>query len=359
MHTLQAPRIISENLRSVGVGMENRIVFTFGEFTTTVNFMDKKEVSETLSGSGLSVFDQNTAKLFPAFQGRSVILPAGETSKEWQSVERILNEGFQAELSRRDSIAGIGGGVVCDMTAFAASLYMRGTGLVLVPTTLLAMVDASLGGKTGINFGGYKNMVGTFYPAARLLISPELLSGLSGHEFKSGLAEVIKTAALGDAELFALLRTKKDDILNREPGVLSELIRRCIMVKGRVVEADLREKGIRAHLNFGHTFAHALESVSGFGRYSHGEAVAWGMGKALDTGCLLGITEPSYADELKGMLRDYGFSLSLDPWPAEKLIDAMRNDKKKNRDGIVFILQRELCDTFTTTVAVEDLKKIL
>lgn len=334
------------------VTMEDTVqeLFSFGEFTTTVIFTGKAALEAELHDTALSVFDEHTAGLLALEPSKRVVLPAGESAKSWPQVERILERGFEEGLSRRDTIAGVGGGVVCDMTAFAASVYMRGCGLTLVPTTLLAMVDASLGGKTGINFGGYKNMVGSFFPASRILVAPELLETLPEREYRSGLAEVIKTAAIGDAALFRLLSAKRTAVLERDRTTVREIVRRCVRVKGSIVEQDLREHGKRAFLNLGHTFGHALESVTGFGTYSHGEAVAWGIGKALELGCALGVTNPAYADRVHRLLLEYGFPLSVEGVSPDTLLEAMRMDKKKNRDGVVFVLQKKLCDTFTQPV---------
>jgi len=245
-----------------------------------------------------------------------------------------------------------------DMTAFAASVYMRGCSVILVPTTLLAMVDASLGGKTGIDFAGYKNMVGTFYPASEVRYCPELLDSLSDKEYLSGLGEVIKTAMLGDRELFGILKEKRDLILSRDREILTDIIRRCIMVKGAVVEEDLQERGVRATLNLGHTFAHALESVSGFHDWSHGEAVAWGLLMAMETGVELGITDNYYAIEVRKILEEYNFRLYAEFNPDE-LIDAMNQDKKKKGGEVNFILQKEIEKTIIRTVDRDVLLRVL
>ena len=182
--------------------------------------------------------------------------------------------------------------MVCDLTAFAASLYMRGCRLTLVPTTLLAMVDAALGGKTAVNLGSAKNLVGTFYPAEELVhLDPRPGHAAAQRELRCGLAEAIKTALLGDADLLDLLRRPARGAAPRgDPAALEQTVFRCLAVKGRIVENDLRESGERAVLNLGHTFAHALESATGFRRYRHGEAVAWGLGRALELGVALGVT---------------------------------------------------------------------
>lgn len=335
--------------------MNNIRTFQFGNFTSRTLFCSLEEVLE----DALLVFDENTAKLFPGRSVRNaIILPPGEKAKNWQSIDTIVKSAIEKSYGRDGCFCAIGGGVLCDMTAFAASIYMRGCSVILVPTTLLAMVDASLGGKTGIDYEGFKNMVGTFYPASEIRYCPDLLKTLPEKEFLSGLGEVVKTAMLGDRELFTFLKDNKDLIMQRDMLVLKEIIRRCILVKGRVVEEDLHERGVRATLNLGHTFAHALESVSGFSDWSHGEAVAWGLLMAMETGVELHITDNYYALEVRNILEDYGFRLSAD-FDTEQLIQAMNQDKKK-KDGIVnFILQKNIEETVIRPVDREIIKTVL
>jgi 3-dehydroquinate synthase len=267
-----------------------------------------------------------------------VVLPAGERAKAWTWAEKIMAAALRAGLGRDGRMVGVGGGVICDLTAFAASLYMRGCRLALMPTTLLAMVDAALGGKTAVNLAGAKNLVGTFYPADELVVWTPALATLPPRELRCGLSEAIKTALLGDAELLELLRARRIDLLRADPEALGQTVRRCLAVKGRIVENDLRESGGRAALNLGHTFAHALESATGFRRYRHGEAVAWGLGRALALGVALGVTDRLLAAELRALLEAYGFELGNPPGvEAKQLLAAMRADKKR-RDGALRVV---------------------
>ena len=226
------------------------------------------------------------------------------------------------------------------------------------PTTLLAMVDAAFGGKTGVNFGGFKNMVGTFYPAREVRVSTHFLTTLPEKEFRSGLAEVIKSALIDDSNLYDLLANRKEDIFLRKSEILDEIVFRSLGVKGRIVEADLTEQGIRAHLNLGHTFAHALETVTGFGTWSHGEAVAWGIGRALELGVQLGTTSRSYTDEVIRLLKDYNFTLSISV-DSDELILAMGRDKKKQEGRLRFVLQSGPSATFIQEVPEAEVRKVL
>jgi 3-dehydroquinate synthase len=314
------------------------LLFRFGEFQTRVRFSERGLAGELSEAGCLAVFDRTVHRLHGGTAACAVILPAGETAKTWRWAERILAAALEAGLGRDGRLAGIGGGVVCDLTAFAASVYMRGCRLALYPTTLLAMVDAALGGKTALNLGRAKNLVGTFYPAEELVVWIPALASLPPRELRCGLSEAIKTALVGDPDLLELLRARRVDLLRADEEALAQTVRRCLAVKGRIVENDLREHGGRAALNLGHTFAHALESATGFRRYRHGEAVAWGLGRALALGVALGVTDRALAEELRTLLKAYGFQLGNPPGVAARsLLAAMRADKKR-RDGTLRVV---------------------
>jgi 3-dehydroquinate synthase len=318
--------------------------FRFGERQTRVLFLDQPD----LDGLGnarqvLIVFDRNVYRLHGAGKPGAVVLPTGERSKSWSGAEVILDRALKAGLDRDGRIVGVGGGVICDLAAFAASLYMRGCRLVLCPTSLLAMVDAALGGKTAINLGRAKNLVGSFHPAEELRICIPWLATLPPRELKAGLAEALKTALLGDPELLELLEQRQAEALRGEPAILEQVVYRSLAVKGRIVENDFRENGLRAILNLGHTFGHALESATGFRRFSHGEAVAWGLGRALDLGVRLGVTDRELAGRVTRLLRGYGFALEAPSGlSAERLLQAMQADKKKRRERLRLVLLQDV-----------------
>lgn len=347
-------------------------------YPVTVSFYEKPTVPALEPGNGIYVADTNTAPLLRQAHGFNpdcplVVLEAGETAKTLRSIELILRAALEASLGRDGVFVGFGGGVITDMTAFAASLYMRGARCELVPTTLLAMTDAAIGGKTGVDFENYKNCVGTFYPARHIHIAPSVLSTLPGVEYRSGLAEVVKTAMLYDSGLLDLLEKKSADILLGESIYRYEMVNRCARAKAGVVERDLRESGERMFLNLGHTFGHALESVAGFGAISHGEAVAWGIGRALELGVRLVITDPVYAERIRNILSAYGWPVgpvhpllagkvssgTNNAETARKLLAAMKNDKKKKGGAVRFVLQRALNDTLVTEVPDSDVLEIL
>jgi len=228
--------------------------------------------------------------------------------------------------------------VVGDVAGFAAAVFLRGVKLVHIPTTLVSQVDSSIGGKTGVNLPEGKNLVGSFYPPRLVLTDPELLRTLSDREFRGGLAEVIKHAIVADAEMFAILERDMEKVLRRDRHTLGFLIPRNVEIKARVVSRDEREAGLREVLNYGHTFAHALESVTKYRRYQHGEAVAWGMIAAAFLGHELGLTRAGDVSRIVALIRRLG---PLPPWPRvppAALLRAMRSDKK-TRGGILrFVL---------------------
>ncbi len=261
-----------------------------------------------------------------------------EATKNLRSVEEITRSLCRAGADRKSLVIAVGGGVVGDVAGFAAASFLRGVKLVHVPTTLVSQVDSSIGGKTGVNLPEGKNLVGAFYPPALVLTDPELLRTLSDREFRGGLAEVIKHAIIADADMFAMLEKNMEKVLRRNRSALAALIPRNVQIKARIVSRDERESGLREILNYGHTFAHALESVTKYRRYQHGEAVAWGMIAAAFLGHELGLTRADDVSRIVALIRRLG---PLPAWPSVSpttLLGAMRSDKK-TRSGILrFVL---------------------
>lgn len=261
-----------------------------------------------------------------------------ESAKNLRSVEEIARSLCRAGADRTSLLIAVGGGVVGDVAGFVAACYLRGVVLVHIPTTLLAQVDSSLGGKTGVNLPEGKNLVGAFYPPRLVITDPRLLATLPDREFRSGLAEVIKHAIIADAAMFARLEKDLERVLGRDRPTLDALIPRNVQIKARVVSRDERESGLREILNFGHTFAHALESVTQYRRYQHGEAVAWGMMAAAFLGHEVGLTGADDVSRIVSLLRRLG---PLPPWPhfpPGALVKAMRADKKSRGGVLRFVL---------------------
>jgi 3-dehydroquinate synthase len=265
-----------------------------------------------------------------------------ESEKNLQSVEGLAQSLVAAGADRHALIVAIGGGVVGDVGGFVAASYLRGVPLAHVPTTLVAQVDSALGGKTGVNLPEGKNLVGAFYPPRLVLADPELLATLPEREFRGGLAEVIKYGVIADAKLFVFLEKQMDAVLRRDARALEHVIRRSIAIKARVVSKDEKESGLREILNFGHTFGHALESVTRYRHFQHGEAVAWGMMCAALLGHEVAGTPADVVSRIVALVRQMG---PLPPWPDVKpreIVDAMRSDKKARGGKLRFVLAKKL-----------------
>jgi len=261
-----------------------------------------------------------------------------ESAKNLHTVELLSRSLVKSGVDRKSVIVAVGGGVVGDVAGFVAASLLRGVTLVHVPTTVVAQVDSSIGGKTGVNLPEGKNLVGAFYAPRLVLTDTELLHTLPDREFRGGFAEVIKHAVIADAAMFAMLEKDLENILRRDRAALGRLIPQNIQIKARVVSGDERESGLREILNLGHTFAHALESVTHYRRYRHGEAVAWGMIAASFLGHELGLTCADDVSRIVALIRRLG---PLPAWPrvaAATLVKAMRSDKKARGGVVRFVL---------------------
>src|SRR5713101_666606 len=261
-----------------------------------------------------------------------------ESVKNLGTVERIARSLSHAGADRKSLILAVGGGVVGDVAGFVAAAYLRGVALVQVPTTLIAQVDSALGGKTGVDLPEGKNLIGAFYPPRLVLADLHALRTLPQRQYRGGLAEVIKYGVIADAKLFAFLEANFERILRRDHDALRYFIPRSIEIKADVVSRDERESSLREMLNFGHTFGHALESVTKYKRYQHGEAVAWGMMAAAFLGHEVGVTRAADASRIISLIRRMG---KLPEWPeipARRLRKLMGMDKKTRGGKLRFVL---------------------
>lgn len=345
-------------------------------FVTDTNVARLESVSDFLKRFG---FDANLIRAektentkHMVFPGRDefagdvlVVIPAGEAFKTIETVLGMVRAALDEAFGRKDVFVGIGGGVVTDMTAFAAALYKRGARCELVPTTLLAMVDAALGGKSGCDFDDYKNMIGAFFPAEKLFVFPQFVQSLSDEEYRSGFAEAFKQALLFDKKLFGEISAHKKKVALRETDFVFKVISKSVEAKARVVQKDMTEKGPRMLLNFGHTFAHALETCAGLGTISHGDAVGWGIGRALCASCNLGLCSEEYKERVLELLEFFGWERNAKHAvfsgadSAQKLLEAMRRDKKNSSKKIRLVLQRGLCDNVIEEIRDEEILKCL
>ena len=272
-----------------------------------------------------------------------ITLPAGEQQKSMASVQQILDAALADRHERQSLFLALGGGVVGDMTGFAASLFLRGAEFVQIPTTLLAQVDSSVGGKTGVNHPMGKNLIGAFHQPKRVIIDLDTLSTLGDREYAAGLAEVIKYGLIRDAAFFQWLVAQVSALQARDIPTLSSAIERSCAIKAAVVMEDEQERGVRAHLNFGHTFGHAIERLQGYGEWLHGEAVAAGMVMAARLSVRRGNLESTVVDQLLSFQQQVGLPVKPPAGlTAADFLDAMASDKKVTAGKIRYILLNQL-----------------
>ena len=278
------------------------------------------------------------------FQSVLITVPAGETSKSLTNVQRCYDQLAAQRLERKSFIVALGGGVVGDLAGFVAATYLRGIPFVQVPTTLLAQVDSSVGGKTGVNLKAGKNLVGAFYQPRLVLCDLDTLKTLPKREFRAGLAEVIKYGIIYDEPLFRRLERDLPKLLARKPAVLAPVIARCCEIKADVVGQDETESGLRAILNFGHTIGHALEAISSYGKYLHGEAISIGQIAAAQLSCELTGLPTHHATRITALFKRAGLPIAVKlSHPQRKaMFAAMRLDKKVSAGEVKFVLAERL-----------------
>jgi shikimate kinase/3-dehydroquinate synthase len=283
-------------------------------------------------------------------QVTTVVLPDGEEEKTIANVMQIFDVLLAEKCDRKTTLIALGGGVVGDMTGFAAATYMRGVPFIQIPTTLLAQVDSSVGGKTGINHPLGKNMIGAFYQPQAVIADTETLATLPPRELAAGLAEVIKHGAIIDAVFFDWIEANIERLVAREPAALSYAIQRSCEIKAEVVRQDERESGLRAILNFGHTFGHAIEAGMGYGVWLHGEAVGCGMVMAADLSCRLGYIDAAARARVSALVRAAGLPVIAPDLGVQRWLELMEVDKKNEGGAIKFILLKPLGQPLISTV---------
>jgi 3-dehydroquinate synthase len=267
-----------------------------------------------------------------------LFLPGGEGNKRLAPVEQLAEEMVERGADRTSAVIAFGGGIVNDMAGFLAAIFMRGIPVLQIPTTLLAQVDAAIGGKTGVNLASGKNLIGSFHQPEAVLIDPALLDTLPDREYRAGLYEIVKAGIIRDPELFHFLQESSAAVLAREPGAVDRIVEDSVRIKAEVVSADEREGDLRRILNFGHTFGHALEAETRYTRFLHGEAVAWGMRAAAHLAEMTGHLSAEDCVEIFDVLRLYGPIPPLDGIDAGNLFRRLAHDKKTVRGKVHFIL---------------------
>jgi 3-dehydroquinate synthase len=335
MKTLDIKGVTSYSTIRIGENIENLMDYVSGKKTVIIT-------------------DHNVSNLyknkFPPYE--IIEVGTGEGIKTLDTVHDIYGKLVELEADRSSYIVGIGGGIVCDITGFAASTYMRGLKFGFVSTTLLSQVDASVGGKNGVNYGGYKNMVGVFNQPEFVLCDMNLLKTLPEREILCGMAEIVKHGAIADVDLFSFLEDNYDKALELDSDVIERLVYDSIVIKSDIVNIDEREKGERKKLNFGHTFGHAIEKTT---KIKHGEALSLGMIAASELSVERGSLSKEDAERLKGLLRKLKLPTAQD-FDADLVMDAIKKDKKRKRDSIDFVLLNGLGDAFIERISIEELE---
>jgi 3-dehydroquinate synthase len=316
------------------------------------------QLGADLSSSAVVVTNTTVAPLYldalaEALRGRGVdsipiILPDGEAYKDWRTLNRIYDALMENRCERGTTLIALGGGVIGDIAGFAAATYQRGMPFVQVPTTLLAQVDSSVGGKTAINHPLGKNMIGAFYQPRAVIADTTVLDTLPERELSAGLAEVIKYGLIRDLPFLEWLEHNMSRLIAREPAALAHAIARSCENKAEIVAADERETGMRALLNFGHTFGHAIETGLGYGQWLHGEAVAAGMVLAARVSCQMGLIADGDVARIERILRAARLPVDAPPFGVERYLDLMGHDKKVESGRIRFVLLRRPGEAFVT-----------
>jgi len=297
-------------------------------------------------GSAAIVTNDRVAPLYLSKVGKAlgtartteIVLPDGEQTKTWQTLNRVFDALLKARCGRDTLIVALGGGVIGDLAGFAAAVYQRGVEFVQVPTTLLAQVDSSVGGKTAINHALGKNMIGAFHQPRAVISDVATLDTLPERELRSGLAEVIKHGFALDAPFIEWLESNVEKILRKDREALAYAVRRSCELKARIVAEDERESGVRALLNFGHTFGHAIEAGTGYGAWLHGEAVAAGMVMAAELSVLMGHLKKAEVARLRDLLQRAGLPVAGPALAPERLMELMELDKKAAKGRTRFVV---------------------
>lgn len=279
-----------------------------------------------------------------------IVLPDGESFKTWETLQLIFDGLLQAGADRKSTIIALGGGVIGDMAGFAAASYMRGIRFIQIPTTLLSQVDSSVGGKTGINHPLGKNMIGAFHQPVAVIADLQTLKTLPPRELAAGLAEVVKHGAISDEPFLSWIEQHTSELNAYDLNALEHAVVRSCEIKSAVVAADEKEGGVRAHLNFGHTFGHAIESGLGYGEWLHGEAVGCGMVIAAQLSKELGYLSQDDVSRLSALIQKLKLPTTPPKWEAKKYMDLMSHDKKADSGTIKYIVLRSLGQAQTQAV---------
>ena len=336
---------------------------------TDIDKLKKSILDEIEHKNYIVVISKKVYKLYSKVldfpQDKTLILPDGELEKNFKNYQKILEFALSKKLKREDAIVAIGGGVVGDITGFAASSYMRGINFIQVPTTLLAAVDSSVGGKTAINSKFGKNLIGAFYQPKAVFINVNFLKTLDDTQFMSGLGEVIKYGLIekscnpdSEARFINFLTEHREKILAKDILTLKTLIKMCIELKIAVVQKDEKESGLRKILNYGHTYGHVIETLTGYKKYTHGECVIDGIIFALNLAFCRGLIDKEYKFLCEDLIKSFGYKPLL-KFPQDKVLNTITNDKKASGAAIKFILPVSYAQVGEFDYTLDEIKEFL
>jgi 3-dehydroquinate synthase len=313
------------------------------------------DLDQLIPQHAIIITDQNVDAIYGRLweKRRKILIGIGEKNKTLATMNYIYSQLLNFGVDRSGFIVGVGGGIVCDIAGFAASTFLRGIDFSFLPTTLLAQVDAAIGGKNGVNFKGFKNMVGTFNQPKFILSDPLVLQTLPPKELQNGFAEIVKHALIADAAMFGYMQQRINAMLDLEPEVINHLITRSVEIKSAIVNRDEHEKGERRKLNLGHTFGHAIEKIAGI---SHGKAVSIGMVMASKIALQKGYISQNDLSAIAGLLQSVGLPVELLA-ETDELINAIYMDKKRENDFVHFILPKGIGQVIIEKITIQELKK--
>ena len=345
--------------RSYEIYIGNGLIGQAGQVLSTLGLHKRTAIITNTTIAPLYLDPLKAALHAHGFETSEIILPDGEQFKTLDSMRGIYDQLLGLGLDRTCALIALGGGVIGDMTGFAAATFLRGIPFVQIPTTLLAQVDSSVGGKTGVNLPGGKNMVGAFNQPAAVLIDPLVLGTLPGRELRAGMAEVIKYGIISDPGFFTFLEQSMHSVLQLDAETVSTVIRQCCLIKADITAQDETEKGIRAYLNYGHTLGHAVETLTGYTRFLHGEAVAIGMLAAAQLSQALGFCEAEDVGRIDALIKAAGLPVAIPPFPVSDYLQAMLKDKKKTGSILNVVLMRRIGDVCLQPVVQDQLQAFL
>jgi 3-dehydroquinate synthase len=347
--------IVKLGKRSYRIVIEKGLLCRAGELVSELPLQKAATVITNTTVSPLYLPALKKSLEQASFQVNEIIIPDGEEYKGLSWMEKIYTKLLSQNLDRKSPVIALGGGVVGDIAGFAASTFFRGVPFIQIPTTLLSQVDSSVGGKTGVNLPGGKNMVGSFYQPSIVIIDPDVLKTLDPRELRTGMAEVIKYGIISDRYFFSFLNEHMDQALSLHGSTLSEIIKTCCTIKAIITSKDETEKGIRSILNFGHTIGHAIETLTRYKEYKHGEAVSIGMAAASKLSASWGLCHIENYERVTALLKKAGLPTELPDFPSPEYVEVMKRDKKRSGKNIRMVLMKRIGEVFLKETTAEKL----